>query len=296
MNEVTTAPAALDAELLEEVLRNAPDGVAVVESRDKVTVVAYGNATLAALLRRPEEWLVDRPLDDVELEAPGDPSATVAAGTTGTGMRVKLRRVDGVLVDCERWALMMPGGRVALYYRLVPRNAAGALAAAVERSSGLSTEEHLLDLLGRDWSIGQRDGRTVTLMHFEIDGWSDYRDVFGRSASDNVLRQVGRTIATITKRASDVVAKTDDDHFLVLGVAMDADCAFGFADQIVARIRALSIHHPRSPTGRFLSVSVGVVTVCPPRSTSHEAIIAAASRAVNLARSSGGNRAVSGEI
>jgi len=129
-----------------------------------------------------------------------------------------------------------------------------------------------------------------------IDGWSDYREVFGRSASDNVLRQVGRTIATITKRASDVVAKTDNDNFLVLGVAMEADCAFGFAEQIVARIRALSIHHPRSPSGRFLSVSVGVVTVCPPRNASHETIVTAASRAVNLARSAGGNRAVSGEL
>ena len=297
MNDDTTLSATLESEVLEEVLRNAPDGVAVVETREKVTVVAYGNATLAALLRRPEEWLVDRPLDDVELEAPTDPTLTVASsGTTGTGMRVRLRRVDGVLIECERWAIMLPGARVALYYRPIPRNAPGALAAAIERSSGLSTEDHLLDLLGRDWSIGQRDKRSVTLMRFEIDGWNDYREVFGRGASDNVLRQVGRTIATITKRASDVVARTASDDFLVLGVSMEPDCALSFAEQIVGRVRALSIHHPRSPTGRFLSVSVGVVTATPPRNASHEAIIAATARALNFARSSGGNRAVRGDL
>ena len=299
MNDAPTVVTSLDAGVIEEVLRNVPDGVAIVEARDGATRLAYGNATLAALLRRPEEWLVDRPLEDLEVEAPADPTVTAttgSAGTTGIGMRVRLRRVDGVLIDCERWATLLQGGRVALFYRPAPRNAPGALAAAIERSSGLSTQDHLLDLLGRDWSIGQRDGRTVTLMRFEIDAWSDYRDVFGRIASENVLRQVGRTIATITKRASDVVAKTPLDEFLVLGVAMDAECALGFADQILARIRSLSIHHPRSTTGRFLTVSAGVVTVSPPRAAGHDALVQATERALQAARIAGGNRAVRGDL
>ena len=275
-----------------EVLRHAPDGVAVVESRDGVTRVVYANSTLAGLLRRGDGWPVDRPLDALEVEAPVDPNATA----TGVGMRVRLKRVDGTLLDCERFAFVLPGGRVALYYRPVPRNSPGALAAALDRSSGLSTEEHLLDMLGRDWSIGQRDGRTVTMMRFEVDSWAEYREIFGRSASENVLRQVGRTIAAVTKRASDVVARTAGDEFLVLGVSMEAAAALGFAEQILARIRALSVHHPRSTTGRFLTVSAGVATVSPPREHGPEVIVRAATDALHLARSGGGNRAVRGEV
>ena len=226
----------------------------------------YGNATLAALLRRSEDWVAGHRLEDVEVEAPADPNLTA----TGVGSRVRLKRVDGTLVDCERWAVMLTGGRMALYYRPVPRSSPGVLAAALERSSGLSTEEQLLEMLARDWSIGQRDGRTVTLMHFEIDSWAEYLEIFGRSASDNVLRQVGRTIASVMKRASDVVARSGPGGFLVLGVSMEADAALGFADQIVARIRSLSIHHPRSGTGRFLTVSAGAVTAQPPRGVSHD--------------------------
>jgi diguanylate cyclase (GGDEF)-like protein len=170
------------------------------------------------------------------------------------------------------------------------------LAAALERSSGLSTEQQLLDLLNRDWSIGQRDGRKVTVMQFEVDSWAEYQEVFGRSASDNVLRQVGRTIAAITKRASDVVARTGAGGFMVLGVAMEPDAALGFADQIIARIRSLSIHHPRSTTGRFLTVSAGVVTAAPPRDVGHASIIKATESALVRARNEGGNRAVRGEL
>jgi diguanylate cyclase (GGDEF)-like protein len=283
-------PADGDGGLLEEVLRHALDGVAVVEAQPGAVLrVTYANATLAGLLRRPDDWLAGRTIEEVEVEAPADPTATV----TGVGLRVRLRRVDGTLVDCERWAVMLSGGRLALYYRPLPRSSPGALAAAIERASGLSTEQHLLDMLARDWSIGQRDGRTVTLMRFEVDSWAEYVEVFGRSASDNVLRQLGRTISTVTKRASDVVARTGSGGFLVLGVTMDAGAALGFAEQIVARIRSLAIHHPRSATGRFLTVSGGVATTSPPRDRGHQALVDAAREALERAQRHGGNRAAS---
>jgi diguanylate cyclase (GGDEF)-like protein len=292
----TSAPSAVetpDAKLLADALRHALDGVAVIEyGDDGVTRLAYGNATLAGLLRRPEEWLAGRTLAEIEIEATGDPTLTNA----GVGVRIRLKRVDGATVDCERWVVMLSDARIAVYYRPLPKSAPGVLAAALERSSGLSTEEHLLDLLNRDWSIGQRDGRNVTLMRFEVDTWSEYQEIFGRSASENVLRQVGRTIASITKRTSDVVAKCGNGEFMVLGVAMDADAACGFAQQIVERIRLLSIHHPRSASGRFLSVSAGVVTVSPPREQGCSTLLDAARRALALARARGGNGVVQGAL
>lgn len=292
MNQHTNQVPALDAQMLEEVLRHALDGVAVVDSGIGSTRVVYANSTLAGLLRRNDDWLPGRPLEDIEVEAPADPNLTA----TGFGARVRLKRVDGSFVDCERWAVPLAGSRVALYYRTLPRSAPGALAAALERSSGLSSEQQLFELLGRDWSIGQRDGRTVTLMRFEIDAWTEYQEVFGRSASDNLLRQVGRTIASVTRRASDVVARTGPGGFIVLGVSMEPAAAFAFADQIVGRLRALALHHPRSSTGRFVTVSAGVVTACPPRGTSQDALLDATRAALGQARAAGGNQAVRGEI
>lgn len=292
MSDAATITTTGDAQLLSELLQHALDGIAVVESRDGITKVVYGNATLAALLRRSEDWVAGRRLEDVEVEAPAEPNLA----TTGVSSRVRLKRVDGTLVDCERWAVMLSGGGVALYYRPVPRTSPGVLAAALERSSGLSTEQQLLEMLVRDWSIGQRDGRSVTLMQFEIDSWADYLEIFGRSASENTLRQLGRAIAAVMKRASDVVARSEQGGFFVLGVAMEADAALCFADQIVARIRSLSIHHPRSVTGKFLTVSAGVVTAQPPRGASHALMLEATQLAMGEAKAGGGNRAIRREI
>ena len=281
-----------DPALLAEVLRHALDGVAVVEAGNGAPRIVYANATLGGLLRRPEEWPVGHTLDEIEIEAPADPNAT----TVGIGQRVRLRRADGTTVECERWAMLLADGKMALHYRPLPRSAPGALAAAVDRSSGLSTPEHLLEVLRRDWSIAQRDGRTITVMHIDVDGCRDYHDVFGRGATDNMLRQVGRIIASSMRRTSDIVAHFANDEFLVLGVSMEEGRAREHAEHIAGRVRALAIHHPRSRTGRYISVCVGVVTLVPPGDRPMEVLLEAAKRAVRQAKELGGNRVVPGGL
>jgi diguanylate cyclase (GGDEF)-like protein len=276
-----------DSTLLAEVLRHALDGIAIVEGAASSPRVVYANATLAALLRRAEDWTIGRSLDEVESEAPADPNVT----SVGVGLRVRLRRADGTSIECERWALVLPDARLALHYRPLSR-AAGTLAAAVDRSSGLCTPEHLMEVLRRDWSIAQRDGGTLTLMQFDVDDTAEYREVFGRGATENVLRQVGRAIATSMRRTSDVIAHLADDEFGVLGVNMEADRAAHHAEHIASRIRALAIHHPRSRAGRYLSLSGGVVTVAPPRTLRCEALVAAVQQALVEAKRLGGNRVV----
>lgn len=285
---------ALEPSLLAEVLHHALDGLAVVEGSDGPPRILYGNATLANLLRRPEEWLGGRALDEVEVEAeaPADPNVT----SVGIGLRVRLRRIDGTLVECERWAVLLSDGRLALHYRPLARSAPGVLAAAVDRSSGLSTPEHLLEVLRRDWSIGQRDARTLTLIRLDLDAYREYHEVFGRGATDNVVRQVGRTIASAMRRASDVVAKIGDDEFLVLGVSMERVAAVQHAEKILSRIRALAIHHPRSRTGRYMTASVGVVTAVPPREHPCEKLLEAAAAAMAEAKKAGGNLVIEGSI
>ncbi len=280
-----------EPELLAALLQNAPDGIAVVEAVGGTLQLSYLNSALAALLGQPEATLLGRALEDIEIEAPVDPNATNA----GVGQRVRLRRLDGSFVDCERWTVVLPAGQLALYFRPLSRGAPGA-PAVVDRASGLSTAEHLQAVLQRDWAIGQRDGRALTLMRFDVDAYRDYQDVFGRVATENMLRQLGRTIGSAMRRTSDVVARLGDDEFVALGVAMAQPAAVEYAEVIVGRIRALAIHHPRSRIGRFVTVSAGVVTTVPPRDCGCEALLEAAQRALARAKQAGGNRAAGGEF
>jgi diguanylate cyclase (GGDEF)-like protein len=98
------------------------------------------------------------------------------------------------------------------------------------------------------------------------------------------------------RRTSDIVARLASDEFLLLGVSMEEARAREHAEQIAGRIRALAIHHPRSRTGRYLTVSIGVVTVVPPRDRGSEVLLKAAQHALASAKDRGGNSVVAGAV
>jgi len=278
--------------VLAEDLCHALDGVAVAELGDDVPRVVYANATLALLLGRAEDDVTGLTIGELESETC---SASVLADAGG-GVQVRLRHADGSFMQCERSVVRLSNGQAALFYRPVPRAAAGAAASAFERSTGLSTHEHLLEVLRRDWSIATRDGRTITLMRFDVDFCMAYQEVFGRGATEAAMRQVGRTIGSAMRRTSDVVARVGPDEFMVLGVAMEKSSACQYANSIRERIMALAIHHPRSPTGRYLTASAGVATIAPPKKMGSDAILEATQTALREAKSCGGNQVVDANL
>jgi diguanylate cyclase (GGDEF)-like protein len=278
----------IDSEVLADVLRHALDGVCVVEGSDADGRVIYANATLAAMMRRDEEWPIGRVVSDFEQEIPLD-----VPRPAGSGVRTRLKAADGTVTECDRWEFALPHGRRALFYRFAHRPAFDGTqpvpVLGLERATVLATPEHLLEVLRRDWSVAQRDKRPVTIMRFDVDAYRGYQDVFGRMATENVLRQVGRTIASAMRRMSDTVARFGDDEFVVLGLSMDREAACHHAEMILGRIRALAIHHPRSQTGRYLTASAGVATGIPTRNSHSDAILEAATKALLTAKGEGGN-------
>jgi len=283
---------AMDAELLVEVLRHAPDAVAVVDgAQPGGGRILYSNSTLALLLQRPDEWPVGRKLGEIET------SGSLGAAKVSSAP-VSLVCADGTRIGCERFESRLSGDRLVVFYRPVPKLSFESTQAVANLAghSGLATREHLMEVLRRDWSIAQRDSGRITLMRFDFDAYRSYSEIFGRMAAENVLRQVGKTIAAAMRRASDIVARFDDDEFVVLGVNMEPPSALLHAEQILGRVRALAVHHPRSPTGRYLTMSCGIVTAGPARNSDCELILEAATKALIKAKADGGNRVVGGEL
>jgi len=283
---------ALDPDLLAEVLRHAPDAVAVVDgTRPGGGQILYSNSTLALLLQRPDQWPIGRKLGDIET------SGSVGAAKVSSAP-VSLVCADGTRVGCERFESRLSGDRLVVFYRPIPKLAFETTQAlpSLATNSGLATREHLMEVLRRDWSIAQRDGRQLTVMRFDLDAFRTYIEIYGRMAADNVLRQVAKTIISSMRRTSDLVARFDDDEFVVLGVSMEPPSALSHAEQILGRVRALAVHHPRSPTGRYLTMSCGIVTGTPGRNPDCESILETASKALLKAKTDGGNRVVGGEL
>ena len=133
-----------------------------------------------------------------------------------------------------------------------------------------------MEVIQRDWSIARRENRCLGLIIFEVDAFAEYRNLFGRHAADSVLRKIAHAINGSLRRAGDFSARYDEARFAALIGSATEIQAESLAESIAAKIRNLSIHHPHSPLGRFLTLSFGAASEIPGWDATSSTLIARA--------------------
>lgn len=174
--------------------------------------------------------------------------------------------------------LQLPGEEVARFYAAYWRTGTGSVTAegaeihhallkAKRRIRDLSRDDPVTGLLNRrafedvfehDWAVAAREDGKLSLVTFALEEFDAYLEVFGRHATDSCLRRVGRAIRRCLRRASDVAARPDGNRFVVLSHASDEDGVRDFAGRICTAVRELGLHHPRSGSSKFVTVSYEV--------------------------------------
>lgn len=124
--------------------------------------------------------------------------------------------------------------------------------------TGLLNGRAFREVFAHDWAVAAREKGRLSLVVFTLDEFDAYIEVFGRHASDSCLRRVGRAIRRCLRRASDVVARPEGACFVALSHASDEDGVREFASGISTAVRELGLHHPRSSSSKFVTVSFEV--------------------------------------
>jgi diguanylate cyclase (GGDEF)-like protein len=130
----------------------------------------------------------------------------------------------------------------------------------------------------------KRYGRLVALLVLDLDGFKAVNDSYGHAVGDEVLRDIGRRIASRT-RSTDSACRMGGDEFLVLleDVA-DTKSAETFAERLVATIR-----EPVWLRGEALHVGASAgVAVCPEAGDDSTQMTRAADFAMYAAKAAGG--------
>ena len=148
--------------------------------------------------------------------------------------------------------------------RCVTRSFDCASSIAATRITGLANRQAFLEVVQRDWAVASREQRRISVIVFQVDALDRYRDLYGKHAADSCLRKVAHAISGSLRRTGDVAARVADNRFAALVGSAEEGAAREFAAQIARKVRDLAIHHPRSPTDRYVTVSVGLASDVPP--------------------------------
>lgn len=310
----------LDPALLQNLVASAPEGVVICEARDGDWPVIFVNAAMEHLTGYDADSIRGRNLrflhaDDHEQEGL---SKIRTALKEGAACQTTLRnyRRDGTMFwnEVTLTPLRDSHGKVthfASFHReggdrlrvdaREPRDPSMSTQTMLaylrdDKLTGLLRRTYFEELIKRDWGLAQRESRRLSFLVFDLDSYSQYKEVFGKPGADQSFRRIARVIGGCFRRASDLCGRFDEDQIAALTTGLDLSQASKLAEAVLARVRDLSIHHPRSSVSRYVTASAGVVSLVPPHDVAPTRIYDAALKALKDAKELGKNRVVSREV
>lgn len=160
--------------------------------------------------------------------------------------------------------------------------------ARIDFLTGLANRRLLEERLQEEIARTQRTGRPFSLLMLDLDGFKYYNDSFGHSIGDQVL-QLLSAILSQSVREMDLVARYGGEEFVVLLPETQLESACAAAERLRQQVETGS-----RAQGQPMTVSIGVATFPQDGETGAE-LVAAADRAMYLAKGKGRNRVVAAD-
>lgn len=148
--------------------------------------------------------------------------------------------------------------------------------------------------IGNRWALEERKksdmpGLPLAVIMFDIDFFKKYNDAFGHLEGDRCLQQVALIATGCLHRHSDAVFRYGGEEFVALVPGADPEAAVLIAGRIRESMRAAGIVNPGAPSG-VLTVSVGVACRCLGETTTLDALMDQADKALYSSKGNGRDR------
>ena len=156
--------------------------------------------------------------------------------------------------------------------------------------TGIANRRHLDEYLDREWRRAIRSHAPLSVVMADIDNFKSYNDTYGHQAGDEALRRVAQAMGGSLHRAGDLVTRCGGEEFAVILPETPLEHAHRVAETLRLAVESLGIEHRGSPVAPWLTISVGVASEVPERSSSAAALLGIADTAMYRSKNGGRNR------
>lgn len=156
--------------------------------------------------------------------------------------------------------------------------------------TGVANRRWFEDALQSEWRRAFRSGTPLAVLMSDVDSFKLYNDTHGHPEGDACLRSIASSFQSGLQRAGDLLARYGGEEFIVLLPDTALERAASLADDLRAGVQALAIPHPGAPAAPVVTVSLGVAACRPADGGVPADLVAAADRALYLAKERGRNR------
>lgn len=211
-------------------------------------------------------------------------------GTFVNGLRVKspTRVQDGDKIQLGRSTILKFTYHDALDDSYQERMIESALRDPLTR---LYNKRYFDERIDAELRFARRHGSSLALLMIDVDHFKRVNDERGHLAGDTVLREVAAALQRAV-RNEDVVARYGGEELVVLSRAISLEPAINLAERLRHTIEELSVAVEGGPP-IGVTVSVGVAGSEPTDDITADQLVAAADRALYLAKDRGRNQVAS---
>jgi diguanylate cyclase (GGDEF)-like protein len=156
--------------------------------------------------------------------------------------------------------------------------------------TGIANRRRFDAAIEHEWSRAGRGGYPVALLMIDVDWFKQYNDLYGHLEGDGCLQRVAALLADAMKRPSDLACRYGGEEFAVILPMTAVDGAALLAERIRQGLVDAAVPHGASPIGR-VTASIGIACIRPLPGQACEELVAAADRALYLAKNTGRDRA-----
>ena len=174
-----------------------------------------------------------------------------------------------------------------LYQQLQQANLELQRLAVLDGLTQIANRRRFDEYLNQEWRRMMREKNHLSLIMCDIDFFKTYNDTYGHLAGDFCLQQVAKAMGSAVKRPGDLVARYGGEEFAVILPQTEEKGAIHLAEQMRLKVRNLQIVHAKSSISQHVTLSLGVAATVPCHDFSPVMLIAAADKALYLAKEAG---------
>ena len=144
------------------------------------------------------------------------------------------------------------------------------------------------ETIQKEWQRLRRDRQPLSVILGDIDYFKSYNDHYGHQEGDACLKAVAECIKNSVHRAADMVARYGGEEFVILLPNTPSDGAFHIAEKIRTSVSSMEREHVGSKVKGFVTISLGIATIIPPKSEDSPAVLVkAADEALYASKAAG---------
>lgn len=141
-----------------------------------------------------------------------------------------------------------------------------------------------------EWNRAQRNKSEIALIMFDIDYFKEYNDTYGHQSGDECLQNVVKSVETILKRSTDLLARYGGDEFMILLPDTSKENACFIAKKIMETISSMKIEHRSSHIQSYVTLSMGVACLLPTQDEDYSFLEKVVDNALYSAKENGRNQ------